>query len=182
MTRQQAALALDTRPDADDQDSFAIWSVKDSFLRYIARLPDGVCEASDDVRRVGGGQFVLPGRIAVTDTIVWTSPATLRFRAHGGLLSVALRDLRLEIGPASGELSIGPQGDRGDRIRLARAGVRRRSASALQVDLALTIDGAGVFGDNYPASEPLDPIHLTAESLPWPADDNPPLPPSQQNG
>ncbi len=166
MARQHTALALDARPDADELDSFAIWSVKDSFLRYIARLPDGVCEVSDDVRRVGGGQFVLPGRIAVTDTIVWTSSSTLRFQGHSGLLSISLRDLRLEIGPASGALFVAAGDGRGDPIRLAQAVVRRRTASALLVELALTIDGAGVFGDNYPASEPLDPIHLTAESLP----------------
>lgn len=158
--------AVDRRPSAPSSDCFAIWSVKSSFCRYIAALTDGLCAVSDDVRVIDADRLLLPGRMGGSESVlVWTSPAVLRFTGHGGLLSIELRELSLEIRAESGSLWIAPERGESKPVRIARAAVGGRSDSTLVVELTLTADGAAVFG-NYLAGEPLDPIHLLAERLP----------------
>ncbi|GAA1705915.1 hypothetical protein GCM10009808_24860 [Microbacterium sediminicola] len=142
------------------RESFGIWAVKASFCRYVEALPDGFCAVSYDVRRLEGGQFVLPGTLSESgDRITWSSPASLRFTGHGGMLSVGVGELRLELAHTPGSLFVTPEPD-ADPLRLATASVAARSDSAVLVDLALTAEGAALFGDNYPPGEPLDSLRL----------------------
>lgn len=167
MTAPKVANALGVLPTAAASGSLAAWSVKTSFCRYISGLPDGVCTISEDVRLVGAGYFLLPGRIDEFDSgFVWISPASRRFDGHGGLLPIELRDLQLKIRANQGSLFIAAADGRPDATRLAEASIGDRSDSMPLVDLNLTAEGAAVFGGSYSPNEPLDSIRLMAESLP----------------
>ncbi|RIV37953.1 HtaA domain-containing protein [Micromonospora radicis] len=150
------------RPFTDRVDLGFAWSVKDSFLHYIRGMPDGRVEVSDGAAVTSAGEFYFP-LVAVE-----SSPGTLklsfggevRFTAHRGLLSVALKRPRIDLHDAHAELFVRP--DDLDRqvaaIELPPRILDGDVAMWLNSATVLAGDGPEMFGGTYPPGEPLAPL------------------------
>jgi Htaa protein len=138
------------------------WGIKQSFRAYVRSSGGAVgvaapAEPVDDV-------FAFPR--AETDQ----SPADevrfgggVRFDAHGGMLSVALLEPWLVLGPSGGEVTVVDTDylpDLSRRLTIARL-VGEPSvdeAGRVAMGAALTAQGSRLLGDVYPAQTVLDPV------------------------
>lgn len=147
------------------------WSIKQSFVNYVASTAGGTYSMSTDVTVDESGTFHFPRAEArVDDDGTWTLQFTgdVRFSGHFGMLFVAVVDPQLVISPMdAGALTIAdvaaPSADR--RLTIATIDPAR----ALPYDgylvwppltPRLTPDGVGLFGDTYPEGLPLDALKV----------------------
>jgi len=72
-------------PGPDRPERGLIWGIKDSFLRYVAGITDGVCELSDGAAPYSPGRFLFPTR-GTDDTYA----GVLSVTAYGGILGVTV--------------------------------------------------------------------------------------------
>lgn len=72
-------------PGADLPQRGLIWGIKDSFLRYVAGIADGVCELSDGAAPYSPGRFLFPARGTGT-----AYAGVLSVTAYGGILGVTV--------------------------------------------------------------------------------------------
>ncbi|GAA1466567.1 HtaA domain-containing protein [Microbacterium thalassium] len=140
------------------------WSVKDSFLRYVKGLPDGVCDVSPDIGLVGGGVFRFPlTAIDLAPETSWRFGGFLRFTGHGGFLEVVIAEPALEESDGHYRFT---SADRDRRICIADAEPVESADSRTRFALRLTTDGALLFGGVYSAGEPLSDLVMTTTEHP----------------
>lgn len=141
------------------------WGVKQSFRNYVAGS-GGLTEVDGGAEQTPEGTFVFPAAdegLDVADGKVSGAggfAGEVRFDAHGGMLKVRLNDLRVEIGPDGGALTVD---DRGVRVAVAKLNLQAAELAddgALVAPTTLTIDGIQLLGDHYPMHTPLDPVRL----------------------
>lgn len=151
----------------DEGDTFVglAWSIKGSFVRYVAGLADGRAMLAGDVvmsQRLG---LIFP--LATGSTFQPAAGAgTLKFggkvsfRGHFGMLGVDIGAPWLSIAGDGGQLSIDDPADPTARLCLAGFDIEwddaRRWASGSA--LRLTEAGAALFGGSYPPGGALDPF------------------------
>lgn len=133
------------------------WGIRQSFIAYVERLPDGVIQASDGAVRVGD-VFLLPGRRLSPDA--WEFEGVLHFSGYAGVLDVTLEAIRIDGDQLSAEVA-------GTRIPMALLAGQsalidaNTDAGVVRFDaVALTGDGAAVLGGVYPANAPADPVTI----------------------
>ncbi|ROO87271.1 Htaa protein [Actinocorallia herbida] len=140
------------------------WGVKAGFRRYVQGLPDGFCDVSTEIDLPGGGRFGFPLTGAEgSPPFLLRFTGTVTFRGHGGLLSVTITEPWLFLRGGAWTLTV-----RAASGRLPLAVGRPSASSARRVPVALTAEGAALFGGNYPAAEPMDDLvlRLPTESRP----------------
>ena len=140
------------------------WGVKQSFRGYVAMsggetaLSGGAEHAGDEgfvFPEAGGGDlaFGADGRPQGTGRFA----GGVSFKAHGGMLSVAISDPWLEAG--RGVLSVADAGGR--RVDFATLGAAEVGPDgAVTLPTAITLDGMMILGDHYPPGTALDAVRL----------------------
>ncbi|MDZ8275051.1 HtaA domain-containing protein [Microbacterium aquimaris] len=126
------------------------WGVKQSFVGYI-RGVGGDIECTDGAMATDSGYWFPAAETAETAFV-----GTLRFRAHGGLLNVDIRDPRLRMLPDAIELSVGDA--TGARLAVARAPLG--TDAELIDELRLLPDACALFNFTYPPDTLLDAARL----------------------
>ncbi|MGY0488192.1 HtaA domain-containing protein [Streptomyces sp. WG-D5] len=159
-----------------------LWSVKSSFLRYIATMADGRCSATDGADAVpsqdgghGRFRFVLDSVEDEGTTVTARFRGDVRFSGHHGLLFVRLADPVLTFDASgNGVLSVAGADGPG-HLPLARLTVTAAEAGRWRgTEVRLTDSGSDMFGGVYPQREPFDdlvlalpaPVRLSPESSP----------------
>lgn len=146
-----------------------VWGVKQSFMGYLSMLDDAEIALSDTVELLEGS--VLCFATEGVDVDPKDGTGNLRFTGtavlsgHGGMMRVELRDPQIRLRSDGADLTVGePSGGEG-RLTLATlgdAGFERSEDdllwSALRV--RLLADGVPLFGGQYAAGQPLDPVYV----------------------
>jgi hypothetical protein len=162
-----------------------LWGVKSSFRRYVARMPDGVCDISREVTTPGEGQFGFPlagfdqgsfepigadlARFETSEVVRYRFDGAIRFSAHGGVLDVHIAEPWLD--RADDRWSVSCLSGEGEHRVVLAVGATRltgvpvaekqtRAADVEVVDLILAPRGTDLFAGNYPPGEELDPLFL----------------------
>ncbi|MDQ0691440.1 HtaA domain-containing protein [Arthrobacter sp. W4I7] len=143
------------------------WGIKEGFVRYIARMGDGICSTTDGAD-ISGKKFLF----SVTPSQSENPPepqsfafiGDVRFSGHHGLLFVRIADPTLAITGDTAVLSVVDYLDQqeGKRLDLATAciAVREDPTTGVRIlngtDVRLTADGTELFNNVYPEGEPFD--------------------------
>jgi hypothetical protein len=135
------------------------WGIRQSFVAYVERLPDGVIQASGGAVREAD-VFRFPGRRRSSGA--WAFDGALHFSGYSGVLDVTFEAIRVEGSELSAEVS-------GARIPLASlagptgSGEADGEASGVRFDtVVLTADGAAALGGVYSVNTPADPVPIRA--------------------
>jgi Htaa len=138
------------------------WTVKQSFIRYIAMLPDGAFSATDGASVAVESMFHFEVE-DVGDRVV-AFRGDVRFSGHGGLLFVGIIDPKITVVDGQAEMTIklvrnGPETSEATSfavgsLRLLAAEDDHEIYEATSV--RLTEAGAQVFGPSYEAGTLLD--------------------------
>ncbi|MGP3533975.1 HtaA domain-containing protein [Microbacterium sp. RD1] len=147
------------------------WGIKDSLLRYVGALDDGEIVVTAPAVREDDGRFSFP----VDDVSEW-DPATglgvirlagcARVTGHFGMMSVAIDEPWLEFTAAGTALTVAdPDRDPGHRVRIAEVDYRPAPGAAIMeaIDVTATLapEAMGIFGGQYSAGEPMDPLSFS---------------------
>lgn len=138
------------------------WALKRSFVEYIAGMRDGRMSLEGEAALTSTQEFYFPFRSTQRGNGDWVSSFSggLRFVAHHGLLSVAIRNPQLRVAGEFGSLLIdGPDG----RVEIAHLTMTEptRDGDVLMWrcdDVRLSPSAVELFGGSYDAGEPLAPI------------------------
>jgi len=171
-TLASAAASIRTAAGPGHPPAGLTWGVKQSFLRYLAGLPDGGHAASGGAYLSENSFFTFPPHPDSEQTIA----GELRFRGavhlsgHAGLLQVLIADPRLVLRETGALLTIANRIDAPDgseRIPLADLEINdsystRQGLVLPLISASLTTAGCDLFGGHYPPGESLDPIFVFA--------------------
>lgn len=141
------------------------WGVKESFRRYV-EAAGGTITTDGGAERAADGVFAFP---AAPDNDLRLTPdgklegrggflGEVRFEAHGGMLSVRLADLAIEVAASSAMLSVA---DGARRAEIAQLDLAAADPGHGAIPTSLTMDGSWLLGDHYPPRTALDPVRLT---------------------
>jgi len=137
------------------------WGIKRSFLRYIARMPDGACSVTDGADPVDESAF----RFESAGDLRFRGD--VRFSGHHGLLFVRIADPELLVDGTRGTLTVagdprdpdGPERVPLVTFELTDAGDGTTNGTVVR----LTPHGAELFNSVYPAGEPFDDFTIHPE-------------------
>jgi hypothetical protein len=144
-----------------------VWSVKDSFVRYVQSMRDGRILLRDGAAVTNTRQFYFPFKSldhSGENNYVLHFGGEAHFLAHHGLMSVSIRHPRIEVGDDGAYLSI-EQDNEAVRIAsldLPEALQEQGVTMWANVRVTLADSGAATFADNYPAGETLAPVTMRA--------------------
>lgn len=158
------------------------WGIKRSFVKYLSYLPDAAVSAADGADIVNGSFFNFAPDGGDFDPS--TGLGTLQFKGdvrlsgHGGMMRVRLLNPWVTVTGAGAELGVsGHASDTPSRIPTIPPVLAELSAGTplltegrlLWLDLTtrLSADGTGVFNDQYPLGQEMDPLFI---HVPGPAD------------
>ena len=142
------------------------WGVKQSFRAYV----EG---AGGTIATDGGAERISSGEIAFAaggDGLTVGANGSLqgsgsfagevRFEAHGGMLSVRLSDLSLDVDAEGASLKVADE--RGKPLEIARLDLAAAAVEDgdLVIPARLSIDGSYLLGDHYPPRTVVDPVRL----------------------
>jgi hypothetical protein len=129
------------------------WGIKPSFLRYVAGV-GGEIACEDGAAQAPDG-FVFPVADEAADATL-SATGSVRIRAHGGLLDVALHDLRLTPTADGEQLSVAAGAGR----RILATAPRTPADATGTAPLLLHADAVVLFDGTYPPGTELDPIRF----------------------
>lgn len=178
MTSTHEPLAVEATPATHSVSTALQWSIKRSFLRYIAAMPDGRCSVTDGADLAHGGeidrfQYRFNGLKAGPDSLEAAFQGDVRFSGHHGMLFVRVADPLITVGSdGTGVLSVLPNAsDTGHRVPLVTFTLTADDQPEDQpmrftgTGVRLTADGADLFGGVYEASELVNDFDLTLPAL-----------------
>jgi hypothetical protein len=164
-------MCANASPTAPTIPSGLYWSIKESFVSYIATLPDGTYSLSEDVEVDDRGVFRFPLAEAGAAGGGWSLSFTgdVRFGGHVGMLFVAISHPTVTFTPVGGSLTIDDLASPkpGARLTIARlpaVGPSLHAGILLWPPLTplLTEEGAELFGGAYAAGSTLDQLRIAA--------------------
>ena len=144
------------------------WGVKTSFRSYV-EAAGGSISVSDGASRAEDGSIVFtaePGGDLVIAPDGSTTGAmrfrgTVKFDAHGGMLSATLSELGLEVGPDGLVLTALEAPMNKNRCAIAKIGPGEDGPDGgVSLSAEITDDGMYQIADNYPPGTELDPLRL----------------------
>ena len=124
------------------------WGIKYTFLKYVARMPDGKVELSDGASKTPGGEFFFP--LLSEEGGVSKFGGSVVFTAHHGAMTFAVRNLLIQ-----GDL-LSVDGVPLATIEWGEPGVSQR--------VKLTAEGSKLFNTAYPEGELLDAVKVARAS------------------
>lgn len=146
------------------------WGIKESFVEYVRRMPDGRGSVSSGAIPVGTGdlfyEYDTQASGAATDgRTIWAFRGDVQFTGHFGMLFVRVARPHLELSDGTALLTIeDPQGREGaPRIRLVTAtlehvATREGTEVWRSDDVALTAEGVALFNNVYAEGERFERI------------------------
>ncbi|WP_033106732.1 HtaA domain-containing protein [Microbacterium profundi] len=152
-------------PRFDDRADLGFaWSVKDSFLRYIRSMPDGVIRWGGGASVTNDGQFYFP-LISVARTpegVDLQFGGEVRFVAHRGLLAVTLSSPLIRVVRTTATLINGVDGAHDElcEIDLPAQTHDDDVLMWLEAPSALTPAGSELFAGSYAVNEVMAPVTI----------------------
>lgn len=146
-----------------DNPSGMLWSIKDSFLEYVASQPDGeVTQAPEKFLGNPAFYFSALSRSGGIEAGFSFSGRAL-FKAHGGALDVTISNPSISLLDDKASLLIDDDRSETGQLELARlsaaeAGTVNGKAATIWASVILTLDGTDVFGGFYNPRTRLAPI------------------------
>jgi hypothetical protein len=140
------------------------WSIKESFVRYVLALPDGLARAEGGVIDGGPWGFLFPPKEAIFDPR--TGDGTLsfgggvRFRGHLGMMAVDVVAPTLVLREGVGTVSIAGASDTFATVEFEFRDDDERSQWLVH-SVLLTEIGAARFGGVYQPGDPLAPMAVS---------------------
>jgi len=131
------------------------WEIKRSFLRYIARMPDGACSVTDGADPVDESAF----RFEPAGDLRFRG--VVRFSGHHGFLFVRIADPELQVDGTRGTLTIAGEPARVPLVTCELSAEPDGTTKGTAV--RLTAEGAELFNAVYPAGEPFDDFTIHPE-------------------
>ncbi|MDI2035896.1 HtaA domain-containing protein [Paenarthrobacter nitroguajacolicus] len=153
----------------DVSSSYVEWGIKRSLREYVLGTEDGTIEwvAPASERRFPAHEII--NRAAV-DELCGVFEGSVRFRAHGSLMDVAVGSISVEIGSMGAAISIA--GISSGTFAEHEGSVRRIQVNGVIEILiehpALTSRGAAFLGGVYTRGTLLDPLRLVLALEPHP--------------
>jgi Htaa len=138
------------------------WSIKRSFIRYVARMSDGEILGGHGVRLIDASTFAFASDPS-EDAGVLAFRGEVRLQAHGGALAVRIAHPRVDLGGARAVLSVeNPEGS-GPPVRLVTFAATSTPADAgllswTGTDVRLTAEALPLFGGYYGEDEAFDDL------------------------
>jgi len=146
-----------------------IWGLKQSFRNYVEATggtiavghgaermadgaiafvlnPDGLLELDDEGRLRGQGRFL----------------GDVRFKSHGGMLSIHLSDPIVEVSETGAGLTVAVD-EASYRVEIARldlSAMSKGDAGEIIIPATLSMDGYQLLDSQYPLGTLLDPVRL----------------------
>jgi hypothetical protein len=145
------------------------WSVKDSLIAYISGLDDGTVEALEPATRTDSGFIFVLNDVASdfnadTHTGVLQFLGTAHFTGHWGMMSITLKDPRVELTSGHGVLSIAQGGILSPEVHMPFVNLNVVPGShPLMLTAALTAEGRVVMGEQYSVGQELSTLTLVAK-------------------
>lgn len=146
------------------------WTLKRSFVEYVARMPDGQMSVTDGAG-VDGTSFRFPMASfeRSADGGIAAYSGDVRFAGHGNLLFVGIADPIIAYHGDEAVVSIqlpATARDAAERVDLANGIIRAVEFDATTErrtigSLSLTEDGSDLFAGVYSAGDLLDDIHFS---------------------
>lgn len=153
------------------------WGVRESYVRYVAALPDSDItareQATESVVRgpAGRGPWIFPAADEGTGPDgggTWRFRGDLRFRGHGGMMFVMILDPWITLTDSGAELSVvdvAKWPDTSSRMTVARSprGASLTSPASpgrQSIPLELAIDGCLLFDNIYPPGTVMAPAYV----------------------
>lgn len=146
------------------------WGVKQSFRAYVEGA-GGTISTGAGAERAPDGAIVFPAEDS--DLTIGADGALqglgkfageVRFEAHGGMLSVRLGGLSLEVGADSASLKVTEE--HGNPVEIANLDLAAAAHEdgSLVIPAKLSMDGSYLLGDHYPPRTLIDPVRLTLKA------------------
>lgn len=133
------------------------WSIKRSFILYVARMTDGQILGGHGLHMPDSSTFVFPPD-AVSELAQQRFRGELRLRAHDGALSLRVANPRVDLGEDRSVLRI-DHPDGGDRsldlVTFTAAGVSA-SSTWTGTNVRLAVEAVSLFGGYYGEGEQFD--------------------------
>lgn len=155
-----------TRPVSHLPPQCLRWTVRASFLRYVAGLPDGRASATDGARITQSDPqelvFVADPEHGRDDVLAFRGD--VRLSGHSGLLFVRLANPRIHLDGDRARLTVDDpmtEDGTGPRLTLVSLAVEKQGDDWRGTDVKLTADGVAFFNNVYPADDPFDPLSIT---------------------
>lgn len=155
-----------TPPVTDQPPRCLRWTVRASFLRYVAGLPDGRASATDGARITQSDpqEFVYVTDPEHSSDDVLAFRGDVRLSGHRGLLFVRVANPRIHLDGVQARLTVDDpmtEDGTGPRLTLVSLAIEKRRDDWWGTDVRLTADGVAFFNSVYPADEPFDPLSVT---------------------
>ena len=149
---------MESYPRRDDAAAASglVWGIKESFLRYVATIPDGLCELGGGTVPHSPGRFFFPrtdrdGEYAGTLTVF----------AYAGLLCVTVADPQIRVADGRHELVVGTGSGDGSHVAVANLQSATAAGSGrLAYTATLTAEGCQWLGGNYPPGIEMDTVEV----------------------
>jgi hypothetical protein len=157
-------MSLGHAPDAQLR-----WSIRTSFLRYVAALPDARASVSGGATMTTDDPQLLlfPHDAEASTSDVLAFSGDLRLSGHGGLLFVRLADPRIDHSGERAVLSVADpatEDGSGPRLPLVTLALSRSETGWSGSDVELCSEGVALFNHVYPEGAPFDPLEIVAAS------------------
>ncbi|MFC9059216.1 HtaA domain-containing protein [Streptomyces sp. NPDC057074] len=161
-----------------------LWTVKSSFLRYVATMADGRCSVTDGADVVpsddggpGRFRFALDGVETEGSVVTARFRGDVRFSGHHGMLFVRIADPVLAFDDSGrGQLSV-TDAEGTERLPLVELTLNAAGDGRWHgTEARLTEAGSDMFGGVYPEHEPFDDLTLDLPAHPRPSPEPPPPP------
>jgi hypothetical protein len=159
-------MTRDASPPATDPRGGLEWSIHRSFVRYIARMPDGRCSVTDGADVLGSMtspvfHFSPAGQEQRRDGMRLSFRGDVRFSGHHGLLFVRIADPVLTVTGSHGDLTV--PGDEGSVELVQFDAAELDDGRAWRgTSVRLSAGGAELFGGVYPVGEEFDELTFPA--------------------
>lgn len=147
------------------------WSVRASFLRYVAALPDGRASVSQgaELTRDEPQLVFYPTDPGASRPSLLAFRGDLRLAGHGGLLFVRLAAPRIELGAdGSAVLTVedpGSEDGSAPRLPLVTLTMTRTDDGWRGTEVALTPAGVPLFSHVYESGAPFDQLEVTVAPI-----------------
>ena len=166
----------DPSPAAPEEPPFGLrWGIKNSFIDYVRRMPDGRGWVGDGAMPIGSHEILYAPEASEwgptadgTGERTWTFRGDVRFSGHAGMLFVQVASPILTVldgsdGTARLTVANPPGSDGPDRLPLVTLRLHREPGPEdvelwSGTDVRLTEAGTALFNDVYAAGEPFEPM------------------------
>jgi hypothetical protein len=141
------------------------WPIKHSFVRYVARMPDGQILGGHGVRLIDASTFVFaPEPAQEPDLLAFRGE--VRLMAHNGALAVRVAHPRVDLTGERATLIVDNPDGAGAPLHLVTfdavvAPVDGTTTTWQGIDVRLTVDAVPLFGGYYGEDEPFDDLTIT---------------------